>query len=205
MKGLLLKDFYLVRAGLALILVSYAVIGVGMSVIVTPWTVVIIGTVMFGIMSATTISTDKHSGWRKLSATLPVSKQTAIDSKYLLYLLFSALGFLVGIAISLIIVAIKPDTATNTDMVQLYLCIAATMAFFSGGVMIPSYYLLSDEKAMVSMMLSYPLMTGLFIAVARITDDRQLTMITVLVFSAIVYVVSWLLARTRIAARDIIG
>lgn len=204
MKGLLLKDFYLVRAGLALILVSYAIIGAGMSVIVTPWMVVIIGTVMFGIMSATTISTDKHSGWRKLSATLPVSKQTAIDSKYLLYLLFSALGFIIGVAISVIIVAIKPDAAVDTDMVQLYLCIAATMAFFSGGVMIPSYYLFSDEKAMVSMMLSYPLMTGLFIVVARITDDRQLTMMAVLAFSVVVYAASWLFARTRIAARDLL-
>lgn len=204
MKGLLLKDFYLVRAGLALILVSYAIIGAGMSVIVTPWTVVIIGTVMFGIMSATTISTDKHSGWRKLSATLPVSKQTAIDSKYLLYLLFSALGFIIGVAISVIIVAIKPDAAADADMVQLYLCIAATMAFFSGGVMIPSYYLLSDEKAMVSMMLSYPLMTGLFIVVARITDDRQFTMMVVLAFSVVVYAASWLFARTRIAARDLL-
>lgn len=204
MKGLLLKDFYLVRAGLALILVSYAIIGAGMSVIVTPWMVVIIGTVMFGIMSATTISTDKHSGWRKLSATLPVSKQTAIDSKYLLYLLFSALGFIIGVAISVIIVAIKPDAAADADMVQLYLCIAVTMAFFSGGVMIPSYYLLSDEKAMVSMMLSYPLMTGLFIVVARITDDRQFTMMVVLAFSVVVYAASWLFARTRIAARDLL-
>ena len=30
MKGLLLKDFYLVRATLAIILVTYAVIGIGM-------------------------------------------------------------------------------------------------------------------------------------------------------------------------------
>ncbi|MEE0511384.1 MAG: ABC-2 transporter permease [Peptococcaceae bacterium] len=204
MKGLLLKDFYLVRAGLALILIAYAVIGAGMSVIVTPWVVVLIGAVMFGIMSATTISTDKHSGWRKLSATLPVSKQTAVDSKYLLYVLFSVLGFVVGIVISLIIVTIKPDTAVDADMIRLYLSIAVTMAFFSGGVMILSYYLFSDEKAMVSMMLSYPLMTGIFIAVARITDDRQLTTMVLLVFSLAFFVLSWLFARTRIAARDVL-
>lgn len=204
MKGLLLKDFYLVRAGLALTLISYAIVGAGMSVIVTPWTVVIIGTVTFGIMGAVTISTDKHSGWRKLSATLPVAKKTAIDSKYLLYLLLSTLGFIIGVVFSLLIVTIKPDTAVEADMIQLYLCIAATMAFFSGGVMIPSYYLLSDEKAMVSMMLSYPLMAGLFIVVARITDDRQLTMMAVLAFSVVVYAASWLFARTRIAARDLL-
>ena len=78
------------------------------------------------------------------------------------------------------------------------------MAFFSGGVMIPSYYLFSDEKAMVSMMLSYPLMTGIFIAVARVTDDRQLTTTVLLVFSLAFFVLSWLIARTRIAARDVL-
>lgn len=204
MKGLLLKDFYLVRAGLALTLISYAIIGAGMSVIVTPWTVVIIGTVTFGIMGAVTISNDKHSGWRKLSATLPVAKKTAIDSKYLLYLLLSALGFIIGVVFSLLIVTIKPDTAVEADMIQLYLCIAATMAFFSGGVMLPSYFLFSDEKAMVSMMLSYPLMTGLFIALARMTDDRQLTMMLLLAFSLGVYLISWLVARTKIAKKDIL-
>ena len=204
MKGLLLEDFYLVRAGLALILISYAIIGAGMSVIVTPWVVVLIGAVMFGIMSATTISTDKHSGWRKLSATLPISKKAVVDSKYLLYVLFSVLGFVVGIVISWIIVTIRPDTAVATEMVRLYLSLAVTMAFFSGGVMIPSYYLFSDEKAMLSMMLSYPLMTGIFIAVARVTDDRQLTTTVLLVFSLAFFVLSWLIARTRIAARDVL-
>ena len=135
---------------------------------------------------------------------MPVSKKAVVDSKYLLYVLFSVLGLAVGIAISLIVVTIRPDTAADADMVQLYLSLAVTMAFFSGGVMIPSYYLFSDEKAMVSMMLSYPLMTGIFIAVARLTDDRQLTMMAVLAFSVVVYAASWLFARTRIAARDLL-
>ena len=93
MKGLLLKDFYLVRAALVLILVTYAVIGVGMSIVVDPWITVIIGAVMFGIMSASTINMDKQFGWRKLAATLPVKKETTVDSKYLLYLIVSVLGF----------------------------------------------------------------------------------------------------------------
>ena len=75
-----------------LILVTYAVIGVGMSIVVDPWIMVIIGAVMFGIMSASTITMDKSYGWRKLAATLPVSKETTVDSKYLLYLLSACWG-----------------------------------------------------------------------------------------------------------------
>lgn len=146
MKGLLLKDFYLVRAALVLILVTYAVIGVGMSIVVDPWITVIIGAVMFGIMSASTINMDKQFGWRKLAATLPVKKETTVDSKYLLYLIVSVLGFAVGVVISLIICAIKPDLMPADEMIRLYLSIAAAMALFSGGVQIPGNFLLSDEK-----------------------------------------------------------
>ena len=47
-------------------------------------------------------------------------------------------------------------------------------------------------------------MTGIFIAVARVTDDRQLTTTVLLVFSLAFFVLSWLIARTRIAARDVL-
>lgn len=203
MKGLLLKDFYLVRAALVLILVTYAVIGVGMSIIVDPWITVIIGAVMFGIMSASTINMDKQFGWRKLAATLPVKKETAVDSKYLLYLIFSVLGFAVGVAISLIICAVKPDLMPADEMVRLYLSIAAAMALFSGGVQIPGNFLLSDEKTMITLIVAYPLLTGIFVAVARLTEDTILTCNIVLALAVVVFAVSWLVSRKIIAARDI--
>ncbi len=203
MKGLLLKDFYLVRAALVLILVTYAVIGVGMSIVVDPWIMVIIGAVMFGIMSASTITMDKSYGWRKLAATLPVSKETTVDSKYLLYLLFSVLGFVVGVAISLIICAVKPDLMPANDMIRIYLSSAAAMAFFSGGIMIPGNFLLSDEKAMITLIVAYPLLTGIFVAVSRLTEDVILTCNIVLALSVAVFAISWLVSRKLIAARDI--
>lgn len=203
MKGLLLKDFYLVRAALVLILVTYAVIGVGMSIVVDPCITVIIGAVMFGIMSASTINMDKQFGWRKLAATLPVKKETTVDSKYLLYLIFSVLGFAVGVAISLIICAVKPELMPADEMVRLYLSIAAAMALFSGGVQIPGNFLLSDEKAMITLIVAYPLLTGIFVAVARLTEDTILTCNIVLVLAVVVFAASWIVSRKIIAARDI--
>ena len=203
MKGLLLKDFFLVRAALVLILVTYAVIGVGMSIIVDPWITVVIGTVMFGIMSASTITMDKNYGWRKLAATLPVSKETTVDSKYLLYLFFSVLGFIVGVAISLVICAVKPELMPAHEMLRLYLSIAAAMAFFSGGIMIPGNFLLSDEKAMITLIVAYPLLTGIFVAVSRFTEDVIVSCNIVLGFSAVVFAGSWLICRKLIAAKDI--
>ena len=203
MKGLLLKDFYLVRATLAIILVTYAVIGIGMSIMSDPWITVVIGAVMFGIMSASSITMDKQFGWRKLAATLPVKKETAVDSKYLLYLLFSVLGFVVGVALSLIICAVKPDLMPTDEMIRLYLSIAAAMALFAGGVQIPGNFLLSAEKAMITLIVAYPLLTGIFVAVARLTEDMILTCNIVLALAVVVFAASWLISRKLIAARDI--
>lgn len=203
MKGLLLKDFYLVRATLAIILVTYAVIGIGMSNMSDPWITVVIGAVMFGIMSASTINMDKQYGWNKFEVTLPVSKAHIVDSKYLLYLLFSVLGFVVGVALSLIICAVKPDLMPADEMVRLYLSISAAMALFAGGVQIPGNFLLSAEKAMITLIVAYPLLTGIFVAVARLTEDMVLTCNIVLGLSVAVFVLSWLIGRKLIAARDI--
>lgn len=203
MKGLLLKDFYLVRATLAIILVTYAVIGIGMSIMSDPWITVVIGAVMFGIMSASTINMDKQYGWNKFEVTLPVSKAHIVDSKYLLYLLFSVLGFVVGVALSLIICAVKPDLMPADEMIRLYLSIAAAMALFAGGVQIPGNFLLSAEKAMITLIVAYPLLTGIFVAVARLTEDMILTCNIVLGFSAVVFAGSWLICRKLIAAKDI--
>ena len=203
MKGLLLKDFYLVRATLAIILVTYAVIGIGMSIMSDPWITVVIGAVMFGIMSASTINMDKQYGWNKFEVTLPVSKAHIVDSKYLLYLLFSVLGFVVGVALSLIICAVKPDLMPADEMIRLYLSIAAAMALFAGGVQIPGNFLLSAEKAMITLIVAYPLLTGIFVAVARLTEDMILTCNIVLALAVVVFAASWLISRKLIAARDI--
>lgn len=202
MKGLLLKDFYLVRAALAIILVSYAVIGIGFSIVVDPWVTVIIGSIMFGIMSASTINMDKQYGWRKLAATLPVDKRNLIDSKFLLYLLFSVLGFVVGVVLALVIANVA-DKTTAPETIRLYLSVAGAMALFSGGVMIPCNFLLSDEKAMVSLIVTFPLLTGIFVAISRATDDVMLSCNIVLAISAVVFVGSWLFSRGKIARMDI--
>ena len=202
MKGLLLKDFYLVRAALAIILVSYAVIGIGFSIVVDPWVTVIIGSIMFGIMSASTINMDKQYGWRKLAATLPVDKRNLIDSKFLLYLLFSVLGFVVGVVLALVIATVA-DKTTAPETIRLYLSVAGAMALFSGGVMIPCNFLLSDEKAMVSLIVTFPLLTGIFVAISRATDDVMLSCNIVLAISALVFVGSWLFSRGKIARMDI--
>ncbi len=94
MKGLLLKDYYLIRSVLYIILAVFAVTGIGMSFLASAWVLTVMATVMLGMISVTTIQMDKHSGWRKISAVLPVSRKAVLDSKYILYILLSGAGLL---------------------------------------------------------------------------------------------------------------
>ena len=86
MKGLLLKDYYLIKSVLYIILVVFAVAGIGMSFLTSTWVLTVIATVMLGMISVTTINMDRNSGWKKVSIVLPVSRTAVLDCKYILYL-----------------------------------------------------------------------------------------------------------------------
>ena len=75
MKGLLLKDYYLIRSVLYVILAVFAVVGIGMSFLTSTWVLTVLATVMLGMISVTTINMDKNSGWRKVSLVLPVPRK----------------------------------------------------------------------------------------------------------------------------------
>lgn len=203
MRGLLLKDFYLMRAGAAAMIVTFIIVGVGITFLIDPWLVSLISSVIFGMLSASTIGVDKQCGWNKLAATLPVSRATVIDSKFLAYLLCSAVGFGLGVVLCLVIATVRPELLTSPEMIRIQLSLAAAMAVFGGALIIPSGFLLSVEKSLISSMVTYPIIAGIFIAVASLTDDRILACNILLAVSVIVFAASWLASRKLIAKRDI--
>ena len=102
MKGLLLKDFYIVRSLLLYLAVVFLVLGISMSYLVTPWVLPVIATIMLGMNVPGTINMDKSSGWLKTVMTLPVSRRMYLSSKYVMYLLTSLAGFLLGGALAIV-------------------------------------------------------------------------------------------------------
>lgn len=80
MKGLLLKDYYLIRSVLWIVLAVFVVVGAAMAFLTTPWALTVVATVILGMISVTTIQMDKASGWRKVAAVLPLSRAAVVDS-----------------------------------------------------------------------------------------------------------------------------
>lgn len=197
MKGLLLKDYYLIQSVLFTVLVSFMVVGVGISFLTSEWVLTVIATVMFGMISVTTINIDKASGWRKVSGVLPISKHTMMDSKYLLYLLISGVGFILGIGIGAAASLLKQQF--DFDSMLSFLCISPAMALIAGSITIPCSFLFSEEKSMISIMLAYPITGVIFAGAVILLRNMLLACVVSTAIGIILYAVSWSIARKWIA------
>jgi len=62
MKGLLLKDYYIIKSSLLILVVVFVIIGASLSYLSTPWVLTVLATVLLGMIVTTTITLDKTSG-----------------------------------------------------------------------------------------------------------------------------------------------
>lgn len=201
MKGLLLKDFYLIKSVLYIILVVFAVVGIGMSFLTSTWVLTVIATVMLGMISVTTINMDRNSGWRKVSIVLPVSRSVVLDCKYVLYLLLSGVGLFLGISLSIVASLLKGQL--NYQTMMLFISISVAMALFSGSMTIPFTFLLTEEKSMLGLIIAYPISAAVFVGTALLLDNMFIACGLVTAVGTALYIASWLLSRKLIVKRDI--
>lgn len=201
MKGLLLKDYYLIKSVLYIILVVFAIVGIGMSFLASTWVLAVLATVMLGMISVTTINMDKNSGWRKVSVVLPVSRKAVLDSKYILYLLLSGTGLLSGIVLSIAVSVCRGEFDSHSML--LFVSISIAMALFSGSMTIPFTFLFSEEKSLLGLIIAYPLSAMVFMGAAMLIDDKLTACGLVAAAGILLYTVSWGVARKYIAGRDI--
>lgn len=201
MKGLLLKDYYLISSVLYIILIVFAVVGIGMSFLTSTWVLTVIATVMLGMIAVTTINMDRSSGWRKVSGVLPVPKETIVDSKYVLYLLLSGTGLLSGVLLSGAISLIKGQL--DYDSIVLFVGISVAMALFSGSMTLPFAFLFSEEKSMLALIIAYPLSAAAFVGAALWFENKMTACGFVALLGTALYGVSWRFSRKTIAYREI--
>ena len=138
MKGLLLKDFLIIREGLLIMFFTMVAIGIGMVILVSPWVLTVIAGVSLSMTAVTTIQNDKTTQWDKFSATLPVSRAQIISSKYFMYLLLGLVGIALGILFSVVVSIWKQDF--DGEQLLLYLSVAVMMSFYPAASASLSFY-----------------------------------------------------------------
>jgi ABC-type Na+ efflux pump permease subunit len=203
MKGLLLKDYYVLQANLAVIAVVSIAIGAGMAFLISPLVLIVITSTVFGQMAASTITNDNTTGWTKFAVTLPVSRQQIISGKYLAYALFCLLGLATGIIISSAIALIRQEF--EAESLFLFASIALIVPMISGSVMIPCNFVFREERAMLSMIVSYLATSALVVAYIFVVDlfiDVETHLLSVcgigVVVSIVIYLVSWMISQNRV-------
>lgn len=201
MKGLLRKDYYLIQSSLFTMFVVFVIAGAGITFLSTAWVLCVIASSLSAIISTTTITMDKTSGWRKVSCALPLNRKAVIDSKYVLNLLLGGAGFLLGGTLS-IVLALLQGQFDLYDML-VYFSISITMVLLSASVAIPCAFVLSEEKSTIVTILVYPLSTLVFAAASLLFRNKAAVFGAMVLLAAAAYAISWLMTRKRIAYQEI--
>ena len=203
MKGLLLKDLYIIRSGLFILLLTFIFIGTGMAFVISPWVLIVIFTVTLSFQSAVTIQTDKSSQWDKFSVTLPVPRKQIVSSKYVMYFLLSLAGLVIGAAISTICALLQ----NNFDAAPLlmYSNLAVIVSMLPGSISIPCSFWFDEEKSMVGTILSYMVTSGIIVGTVlilnqyiKLQDHISMVIGVLAVISIIFYAISWCLCPSKI-------
>lgn len=139
MKGLLLKDFYVMKRELRAFLfiivffTAFSFVGENNSFFM------FYGLIMLPLVNISLISYDERSHWDSFLETTPISRSTAVTEKYLLNLLLLLLWSPVVIAFYLI----QSDSLGSPLQI---LCICVYMALFFPAVLYPFIFALGSEK-----------------------------------------------------------
>lgn len=208
MKGLLLKDFYIIREGLLMLILTFIAVGAGLAILISPWVLIIIAATTLSLQAATTIQNDKSTQWNKFSATLPISRTQIVKSKYLLYMILCITGIVLGIVVSLVASVFKHEF----DVYNMfsYSCLAIIVSLLPGSVSIPCAFFFDEEKSILGLILSYIVTSGMLVGllmllkqVINIRENMLEICGIVALFSIVAFVVSALFFPKKVSQKDI--
>lgn len=127
MKGLLVKDFYLLWKYCRLMLVMAAVI-VGMACLMDGMSSFMIFSCMLcGMVPMTLYAYDERDRWNVYAQTLPISKKQYILSKYLMGLITSGAMILLTVALQLVKAAVSGSFSVEHPGVMLLILVVGSL------------------------------------------------------------------------------
>lgn len=206
MKGLLLKDFYILKhiyaKNLILVLVLYTILGLAMEM---SFFLSILGW-MFGFYVVGLLSVDKTSNWDFYAATLPLSKPLLVGEKFVLLLLCTLAGLGYSALMSPLV---QWRMGTPIPESLFTALIVNLLVLFYFGLMMPFVYKFGVEKARTGMLLAIAAFGGVIMflgGTGRLSDETPVTALAwvnenpfpavALLAAAVVavYVVCWLIS-----------
>ena len=204
MKGLLLKDFYLItrycRAFFLIDLVFFAVsfFNEGMSIFLA------YPCILAGIIPMTLYSYDEREKWHIYSQTLPVSRKQIVSGKYITGLL----SLLFTLILTAIVQAIQMSRAFDLAEYLSALAPLISVNLFGTMILMPLAFKFGVEKARIVYYITVGVMCGGMMLLSEgwgevsISVGRNVVWL-VLLAACVLYGISWLLSMALYERREL--
>lgn len=155
MKGLLLKDFYNLKAAMKTLIIILAIFIAFVIIRNYEFILPLIPVLLSSSLLTTVVSMDKNSKWNMLMMTAPLKRKELVQEKYLLLLLLNAGGILIGAVSSApFILSGKIKMVSFADMILL----GWSLSLLQGTIFLTYTYVFDKnvlEKLELMMVISY--------------------------------------------------
>lgn len=173
MRGLILKDFYILLKNIGSTLITAICVGLLLMVRGNPSLFVIGFAITGGGLCSTCLRMDETAKWTQFELTAPVSRTTIVVEKFLLLLLLTVLGLLAGSAVSYAVSAVT-DSLNFSELV-LYISVAFSISLISGSLILFCLFKFGMVRADLLTVICYLVPVGLFVAALAIAKGMGLT------------------------------
>lgn len=205
MKSLVLKDLYTILHNSKAFLVMIVAMGFFLSFSSegSGGFYTIFCCMMCAMLVVTTFSFDNLCSWEPYAMILPITRRDVVKGKFALLLLVSAVGALLGFAMSILTCAVLPSLTLDLKEQAFCLLPGFSVAMFMGSLSIPLIFKFGAEKARMLLIASFALPAILLALVLRalekagvhLTDQMvirffSLAPVLVLVFAFLMYLLS---------------
>lgn len=168
MRGLILKDFYNMFKNIGPTMVTTICVGLLLMVQGNPSLFVIGFALAGGGICSTCLRMDETAGWTKFELTAPVSRTTVVIEKYILLVLFTVIGLIVGGTVSYVAGSVS-GTLEFTQFIM-YVSVAFSISLISGSLIIFFLFKFGMIKADFFTVLCYAIPVGIFVIALIIAE-----------------------------------
>jgi len=158
MKGILLKDFYIIRR--QILFVSLFLIPLVVLTFFSPSSVTFLVIFIFlgSMMPTAALSYDGRSKWDKLQRMLPVSRKKIVMEKYLLGWICAGIGLALAVIGTVVVRAFQLKKDSVPAFTILWMILFASLILEA--IMIPVFLKIGPEKGSILMVLIFALIGG---------------------------------------------
>ncbi|WP_131006296.1 ABC-2 transporter permease [Clostridioides difficile] len=186
MKGLILKDLLNLKGNIKFILLFIIMFGFMSSLgdgNVNNFIGVII--VLCTTMIVSTFSYDDLNKWDSYVLTMPINRNDIVLSKYLTMLIFSFIGVLVSLIVSVTIGYFKNTLILNETLLINALILSISVCF--GSLILPLIYKFGTERARLLMILCFLVPTLALLVFKSILDNISSPISIEIILNTLVY------------------